>query len=55
MPTTNNVGVITTDDNGLLHVVDSVVNGLLYCHPLVGPRTVRVVLPSHFWVLIDNL
>ena len=55
MPKTDNVGVITTDDNGLLYVVDSVVNGLLYCHPLTGPRTVRVVLPNHFWVLIGGL
>jgi hypothetical protein len=55
MPTINNVGVITTDDDGQLHVVYSVVNGLLYCHPLTGSRTVRVVLPGHFWVLIDGI
>lgn len=55
MPKTDNIGVITTDDDGQLHVVDSIVNGLLYCHPLNGPRTVRVVLIDHFWVLIDGL
>lgn len=55
MPTIDNVGVITIDDDGQLHVVDSIVNGLIYCHPLTGPRTVRVVLVEHFWVLFDGL
>ena len=50
----NNIGVLTVDDNGALFVVDSVANGLIYCHPLTGPRIVRVVLPGHFWVLFDG-
>lgn len=54
MPKTNNIGVLTVDDNGALYVVDSVNNGLVYCHPLTGPRIVRVVLPGHFWVLFDG-
>lgn len=51
---TNNIGVITIDDNGALFVVDSFVNGLVYCHPLTGPRIYRVVLPDQFWVLFDG-
>jgi hypothetical protein len=51
----DNVGVITLDDNQALWVVDSVHNGLIYCHPLQGPRSTRVVLCDHFWPLIDSL
>ena len=51
----NNIGVLTVDDNGALHVVDNVHNGLIYCHPLTGPRITRIVLIDHFWVLIDAI
>ena len=51
----NNVGVITLDNDQALWVVDSVHNGLIYCHPLQGPRSTRVVLCDHFWPLIDSL
>ena len=50
----NNIGVLTVDDNGALFVVDNVANGLIYCHPLTGPRTTRIVLIDHFWVLFDG-
>jgi hypothetical protein len=50
----NNIGVLTVDDTGALFVVDTVTNGLVYCHPLTGPRIVRVVLPGQFWVLFDG-
>jgi hypothetical protein len=50
----NNIGVLTVDDNGALFVVDSVANGLVYCHPVTGPRTTRIVLIDHFWVLFDG-
>jgi hypothetical protein len=50
-----NIGVITLNDDGALWVVDSVHNGLIYCHPLQGPRSTRVVLSDHFWPLIDSL
>jgi hypothetical protein len=51
----NNIGVLTVDDNGALFIVDSVANGLVYCHPLTGPRTTRIVLIDQFWVLFDGL
>ena len=54
MPKINNIGVLTVDDDGSLFVVDNVVNGLVYCHPLNGPRITRIVLPGHFWVLFDG-
>jgi hypothetical protein len=49
------IGVLTIDDDAQLYVVDSVLNGLVYCHPLTGPKRIRVVLIDHFWSLIDSL
>jgi hypothetical protein len=51
----NNIGVLTVEDDGVLHVVDSIHYGLVFCHPLTGPRKTRVVLPDHFWVLVDAI
>jgi len=54
-PQPGNVGVITTTDSEQLHVIDSVDNGLVYCHPLTGNRITKVCLPDHFWVLMDSM
>jgi hypothetical protein len=50
-----NIGVITLNDDGALWVVDSVCDGLVYCHPLQGSRDTCVVMCDHFWPLIDSL
>jgi hypothetical protein len=50
-----NIGVITLHDNGALWVVDSVCDGLVYCHSFQGPRDTWVVMCDHFWPLIDSL
>jgi hypothetical protein len=50
-----NIGAITLDDDGALWVVDNVHNGLVYCHPINGPRQTRIVLPDQLWILIDSL
>ena len=49
------VGVITTDDNAALWTVTGADNGLIYCVPLAGPRSTRVLLPDQFWILIDQM
>lgn len=49
------VGVITIDDDAALWQVTGSHNGLIYCVPLAGPRSTRVLLPDQFWVLIDSM
>lgn len=50
-----NIGCLTRSDDTRLFIVDSVTNGLVYCHPLDGLNTVHTVLPDQFWVLLDSL
>ena len=51
----NAVGVITIDDDAALWTVTGSHNGLIYCVPLAGPRSTRVVLLDQFWILIDHM
>lgn len=48
------VGVITLDDIPRLYRVNHSLNGLLYVQSIEGSLTFRIVLPDHFWVLIDQ-
>lgn len=47
------VGVITIDNDAALWQVTGEHNGLIYCRPCTGPWQTRIILPDHFWVLID--
>lgn len=49
-----NVGVITTVGQ-TLYEVTGIRNGLVYCLPMTGAKTLRVCLPNQFWVLIDHM
>jgi hypothetical protein len=51
---TGNIGVITNLDNDKLFEITGIRNGLIYCISLVSPSIVRVCLPDHFWVLLDE-
>ena len=50
----DSVGVITLDDIPRLYRVNDVINGLVYLQSIDGALAFRTVLPSDFWVLIDQ-
>ena len=52
-PQIGNIGIVTTIDESLCQIT-GIVNGLIYCMPMQGPRITRVCLPWHFWVLLDS-
>jgi hypothetical protein len=49
-----NIGVITLDDVPRLYRVNHCLNGLVYVQSIEGALSFRIVLPDHFWVLIDQ-
>lgn len=49
-----NIGVITLDDIPRLYRVNHSLNGLLYVQSIEGALNFRIVLPDHFWVLLDQ-
>jgi len=49
-----NIGVITLDNIPRLYRVNHSLNGLLYVQSIEGSLTFRIVLPDHFWVLLDQ-
>jgi len=53
-PQIGNIGIVTTIDEQLCEVT-GIGNGLVYCLPIDAPKTVRVCLPSHFWVLLESM
>ena len=54
MPKAGNIGIITTKGQDLYEITGER-DGLLYCLPLSGPKTVAVCLPHAFWVLLDKM
>ena len=53
MLTIGNIGVITTLGQDLYEIT-GIQNGLVYCVSFCSPKNVKVCLPNHFWVLLDN-
>jgi hypothetical protein len=52
--TSGNIGVITLDDVPRLYRVNHCLNGLVYVQSIEGALNFRIVLPHHFWILIDQ-
>jgi len=49
-----NIGVITLDNEPRMYRVNHCINGLVYVQSIEGALSFRIVLPDHFWVLLDQ-